>query len=512
MLKIEMPEKVKKIIGILTDAGYEAYAVGGCVRDSVLGRTPKDWDITTNASPKEVKGLFRKTVDTGIEHGTVTVLLDREGFEVTTYRIDGKYEDGRHPSEVTFTRNLKEDLLRRDFTINAMAYNDTDGLVDLFNGMSDLEKGIIRAVGNPRERFSEDALRIMRAVRFASELGFDIEEETFNAMRQLVQGLKSISAERIRIELQKLIMGAYPEKIKLAERAGITAVVFPEWDRAAATEQENPHHIYNVADHTLVSIKAIQRLAGINETEDAAEKAVRDRNEDGLKKYGNGVKKAKGGIGINGNAHPKIEKSLKKIKLDEEFTPKEKQILCLTMLLHDIGKPQTKLMKGKVAHFYGHQKLSAVMAEEILKRLKYDNETVETVRKLVRHHDDRFKMTWDMSSSDARKLASRIGLNNLRLLIPVQYADALAQSPDCIDASIARILDMKRLCERIVSEHQCVTVKDLAIKGSDLTDMGVKQGPEIGRLLKLLLDEVIEKPERNNREYLIERAEREIYR
>ena len=196
---IELPERVKEILDTIMEAGYEAYAVGGCIRDSILGRKPNDWDITTSASPYEIKELFRRTVDTGIQHGTVTVMMDKEGFEVTTYRIDGDYKDGRHPSEVTFTASLKEDLRRRDFTINAMAYNEQNGLVDIFGGMQDIADGVIRCVGEPRERFSEDALRIMRAVRFSAQLGYQIEEKTKAAIEELAPTLKKISAERIQV-------------------------------------------------------------------------------------------------------------------------------------------------------------------------------------------------------------------------------------------------------------------------------------------------------------------------
>ena len=200
---IQLPEKVNTIITLLHNAGFEAYAVGGCVRDSILGREPEDWDITTSAMPEETKELFDKTVDTGIEHGTVTVLLGREGFEVTTYRVDGKYEDSRHPKEVTFTRSLREDLKRRDFTVNAMAYNEKDGLVDVFGGLSDLKKGKIRCVGDAKERFSEDALRILRGIRFAAQLGFSIDEKTKAGMKELAPTLKNISVERIQAELVK---------------------------------------------------------------------------------------------------------------------------------------------------------------------------------------------------------------------------------------------------------------------------------------------------------------------
>lgn len=209
-MKIQLPEKVRIIINVLQKHGYEAYAVGGCVRDSILGRVPDDWDITTSATPLETKALFSRTFDTGIEHGTITVLLDKEAFEVTTYRVDGEYEDSRHPKEVTFTRSLKEDLLRRDFTINAMAYNDTEGLIDIFGGIEDLNNKTIRCVGNAEERFSEDALRILRAVRFAAQLGFEIEEETQEGIRKLAPTLANISAERIQVELIKMLISPNP--------------------------------------------------------------------------------------------------------------------------------------------------------------------------------------------------------------------------------------------------------------------------------------------------------------
>ena len=213
-MRIEVPEKTEKIIDALQEHGYDAYVVGGCVRDSLLHRSPADWDITTSATPEEVKKIFRRTVDTGIQHGTVTVLMDKEGFEVTTYRIDGEYEDRRHPKEVTFTPSLGEDLKRRDFTINAMAYNHRTGLVDIFGGEEDLKNKIVRCVGDPRERFTEDALRILRAVRFSAQLGFDIEEKTQDAARDLGKTLKKISAERIQTELVKLLVSPNPQYLR----------------------------------------------------------------------------------------------------------------------------------------------------------------------------------------------------------------------------------------------------------------------------------------------------------
>lgn len=257
-LEIHLPEDVNKIIHTIEDAGYEAFAVGGCVRDSLLFRTPDDWDITTSAKPEEVKRLFKKTIDTGIQHGTVTVMLHHAGYEVTTYRIDGEYADARHPKEVTFTANLSEDLRRRDFTINAMAYNDRSGIVDDFHGMEDLKSGVLRAVGDPTERFEEDALRMMRAVRFSAQLDYEIEEKTREAIKALAKNLEQISAERIQVELVKLVKSSHPEKLRDLYETGITAVIMPEFDCMMETEQNNPHHKYSVGEHTIAGMMAVE--------------------------------------------------------------------------------------------------------------------------------------------------------------------------------------------------------------------------------------------------------------
>ena len=321
---INLPEKVKYIIDRITQAGYEAYAVGGYIRDSVLGREPDDWDITTSARPQQVKELFRRTVDTGIAHGTVTVMLDKEGFEVTTYRIDGEYEDHRHPREVQFTSRLVEDLQRRDFTINAMAYNDISGLVDAFDGLGDIRRGVIRCVGCAEERFEEDALRILRALRFSAQLGYSIEEETEQAIRGLAPSLRAISAERIQTELVKLLTSPHPDYLRQAYDMGVTAVILPELDRCMETPQNHPHHCYTVGEHILHSLNGVP-----------------------------GVKDMR-----------------------------------LAMLFHDIGKPQTIQTDRKgITHFHGHPAVSAHMAVEILQRLRCDRDTIATVRRLVEYHD-----------------------------------------------------------------------------------------------------------------------------
>ena len=329
-MQIQLPDKVHKIINTLEEAGYEAYAVGGCVRDSILGREPDDWDITTSAKPEEIKRLFPRTIDTGIRHGTVTVMLDKEGFEVTTYRIDGDYEDSRHPKEVTFTANLAEDLKRRDFTINAMAYNESRGLVDLYGGLADMEAGIIRCVGDARERFTEDALRMMRAVRFSAQLGYRIDEKTREAIKALAPNLRKISAERIQTELVKLVVSPHPDYLRIAYEMCITAQVLPEFDLCMETPQNNPHHCYNVGEHILHSMLAVR-----------ADK-----------------------------------------------------VLSLGMLFHDIGKPQTMTVdEHGITHNRKHPVVGAEMTRKILRRLKFDNDTTDKVTKLVLYHDQEIGAT-----------------------------------------------------------------------------------------------------------------------
>ena len=323
-MKIKLPATVKLILDGLHAHGHEAYIVGGCVRDSILGRTPSDWDITTSALPSQIKKIFPRTVDTGIQHGTVTVLVGSRSCEVTTYRVDGTYSDSRHPDEVTFTSQLSEDLLRRDFTINAMAYNEKEGLVDLYSGMKDLQRKKICCVGDAHERFSEDALRILRAVRFSAQLHFGIDRLTALAMMDLAPTLKNISAERICGELTKLICSDHPEYLRVAYEAGLTRVFLPEFDAMMETSQNSPYHLYNVGDHTLAAMQNI-------------------RND---------------------------------------------RILRLAMLLHDVGKPIAKSTDAYgIDHFKKHASLGSGMAVDIMRRLKMDNDTIGKVRVLVLYHD-----------------------------------------------------------------------------------------------------------------------------
>lgn len=422
---IELPANVKKIIETLENAGFEAYAVGGCVRDSILGRTPNDWDITTSANPYETKALFRRTFDTGIKHGTISVLLDKEIYEVTTFRIDGEYEDSRHPKEVTFTRELKEDLLRRDFTINAMAYNERVGLVDMYNGVDDLNNKVIRCVGNAEDRFMEDALRIMRAVRFAAQLEFDIEEDTKAAIIKLAPTLEKISAERIQVELVKMMVSNHPEYIKVAYELGITKVILPEIDLMMETTQNNPNHCYTVGEHTVVALKE---------------------------------------------------------------TSNDK-ILRLATLFHDIGKPAAKISLADKDSFRGHPEISAKIAHSIFKRLKFDNDTENKVCKLVLYHDwqigavpshmrryvnkigeEAFPLIFELNRADILAQSTMNREGKLAHLEKLREAyDEIVRNQECVS--------LKTLA---------VKGRDLLDAG---VEAGPKLGEELNRLLNIVLDD-----------------------
>ncbi len=439
-MQLEIPEGAALVLRKLREAGYEAYVVGGCVRDSLLRRVPDDWDITTSARPEEVKGVFHRTVDTGIQHGTVTVMVGKEAYEVTTYRVDGDYADGRHPTSVTFTPSLLEDLKRRDFTINAMAYCPEKGLVDEFDGESDLQKGIIRAVGDPVQRFTEDALRMMRAVRFAAQLNAEIEENTAAAIRQLAPNLRLVSAERIRTELEKLVVSAHPEKLSDAYQLGLMDVFLPELSECMGCVQNNPHHCYTVGEHILHSIMA----------------ARRDR------------------------------------------------ILRLTMLLHDVGKPAVKTTdEGGIDHFYAHDLKSAELADEILRRLKYDNDTRKKVTTLVAWHDRQL----GESINKVRRNVARLGPELFPLLLEVKRADVAAQADYRREEKCRKIDEWERIYREILKAEECLCIRDLAVGGKDLIETGIRPGQQMGQILQNMLEEVLENPSHNTREWLLDHLE-----
>lgn len=421
----------KKIIEILEQAGYEAFAVGGCVRDFLMGRPCDDMDITTSARPAEMEKILNdhhiKFIETGLKHGTITAVTDGGSFEITTYRTDGVYKDNRHPEHVEFVTDIKEDLSRRDFTINAMAYNDRVGIVDLFGGRDDLDKKIIRAVGDPDKRFKEDALRIMRAIRFASVLSFDIETQTKKAIFNNKDLLKNVSYERIFAELSKLLLGENVFDV-LMEYREIIGVVIPELQAIFHIPQNTKWHIYDVWEHTCKSVEA---------------------------------------------------------------APKD-LALRLTMLLHDIGKAYSKTTdENGTDHFKGHQKISAEYTKAVLKRLKVPNEIYDRVMFLVPIHD----MHIGTDRKKIKKWLSKVGENGLRDLIEVKRADKLAQNPEMTERELSNLDVTQKELDRIIQEGEPFTVKALAVNGYDLISLGYRGteiGEKLAFLLQKVIDGELE--------------------
>lgn len=472
-MRMRLPESVSYIIRKLEENGYEAFAVGGCVRDAILGREPEDWDITTSAKPMETKAVFHRTIDTGIQHGTVTVMLDHVGYEVTTYRIDGEYEDKRHPKGVSFTTNLKMDLERRDFTINAMAYNNRVGLVDEFGGIGDLQNKIIRCVGDAGQRFDEDALRMLRAVRFSGQLGFEIEEQTKRAIQERAVHLDKISAERIRVEMTKLLVSPGAGQLRTAYETGMTRYFLPELDEMMACRQMNPHHIYTVGEH---SIRGVEQMNAFFRQEELDAKAE-----------------------LSAYAKRKIA------EICHGMDKKQHMMLVVAMLLHDIAKPRVMQMdEGGIGHFYGHPEKSREMAQAIMRRLTFDNETIDVVKRLILWHDYRM----ECSAKAVRRAVSKIGRDIIGMVFLVQYADILSQNPSTIAEKLEKTDRAVEMYFRMEKEKPPLTVGELAVKGGDLIGAGIKPGPGMGEILNRLLEFVLEEPERNTRENLLEEVKK----
>lgn len=441
-MQIKLPKHASEIIRKLHANGYEAYVVGGCVRDSILGRNPHDWDITTSARPEEVKALFYRTIDTGLKHGTVTVLIDKEPYEITTYRSGDRFNEDA-PEQITYADSLIEDLEHRDFTINAMAYNDTEGLVDIFGGVDDINRKVIRCVGYADERIDEDPLRMLRAIRFAGQLNFSIEACTHASILKKCEQLKVVSAERIREELMKLLVSDHPEKLLLAYEAGLTKVFLPEFDLMMDTPQNNPHHMYNVGEHTIHAIMAIK-------------------------------------------ADP---------------------VLRLTMLLHDVAKPACRTTDSQgIDHFYGHYDESVTMSKQIMKRLKCDNKTINTVMTLIRYHDVRFKDPLTTGKRDIRRTMHLVTRELSKDLLLVMNADVLAQSSYYQREKLEILKEAEKACDEIIKAKDCLTLKELKINGNQLINAGITDGKIIGSILNTLLSMVIENPELNHYLYLKELA------
>ncbi|MBZ9688720.1 CCA tRNA nucleotidyltransferase [Clostridium estertheticum] len=437
-IEMHIPIDVKIILECLENNGYESYIVGGSVRDCKIGKAlPKDYDITTNALPEDIIRIFDKTVPTGIEHGTVTVMINGDGYEVTTYRIDGEYLDNRRPEGVTFVLNLKEDLARRDFTINALAFNEQHGLIDYFGGRLDLENKIIRAVGEANKRFQEDALRMLRAIRFAASLDFHIEEKTLEAIKANSNLILNVSNERIRDELCKMMVSNNSTKaLRGLEETKLLEFILPELQKAVGFNQKNPHHDKDVFEHILAVV---------------------------------------------------------------ENSPQSLNIR-MAALLHDIAKPNCfTIDKRGIGHFYGHDKKSFIMCQQILRRLKFDNQSISKISILVKEH---MNVLTKPSDASVKRLINRVGVDLVRDLFALQRADALGSK-----SSEIRLGEISRVEERamaILESKVPLSVSDLAVNGGDLmSEFSIKSGKEIGEMLKFLLDKTLENPELNSKEKLL---------
>lgn len=437
-MKIMLPQPVSFILDKLNNHNYKAYIVGGCVRDSLLGNQPKDWDITTSALPDEIIKLFTKTIPTGLKHGTVTVVIHGGNFEVTTFRIESTYSDNRHPDRVFFTSNIAEDLGRRDFTINAMAYNPVESLVDIFDGQKDLHNKLIRCVGNPDQRFEEDALRMLRAIRFSTQLKFKLHEDTLNSIAKNCYLIQNVSLERIRDELIKILICNKPSiGIRLLYQTGLLKYILPELELCIGFNQHNLYHHLDVFDHSMDVL---------------------------------------------------------------DFTPTH-LIIRLAALLHDISKPKCfTLDENGNGHFYMHEREGAKEAEKILKRLRFDNNTISRVCILIREH---MQGSTRLKTPSIKRLINRVGIENLDILFELKVADIKAHKPP---HNLDIVSELRGKASKIISEKQPLSVKDLKINGVDLIDIGIQKGKTLGAILNALLDAVIERPELNEKDLLLKLA------
>ena len=445
-IQIYIPDVVNDIIKKLNNANYEAYICGGAVRDSLMNQTPHDWDICTSAIPEEIMEVFKgeEIIPTGLQHGTVTLVIDKTPYEITTFRVDGEYTDSRHPDSVEFTTDIVKDLSRRDFTINAMAYHPDEGLIDPFNGYKDIQKRIIRTVGKAENRFKEDPLRVLRAIRFSIKMKFAIHYSTIFGIKSCYSLLKRISEERITSEINQMII--YPNFYREFSRYDyVFSFVIPELKDCIMFNQKNPYHIYNVYDHTSWSLS---------------------------------------------------------------YAPDD-LVTKLALLFHDIGKPQCQHFDDfGVGHFHGHAKLSAEIADERLKKLKYDNETRKKVVELVSYHDVTFVYTEKEIKKCVKRWLNKIGEEQFRRLLDIRLADVLAQAPEYALNRINNIHNLLNALEEVLKEKDCFTLKELEINGNDLIAIGIKQGKEIGNILNTLLEKVINEELENKKEVLFEYVEK----
>ena len=438
-MNLQISDGARAILDRLKSEGYSAYIAGGAVRDLIMGKTPHDYDIATNAHPEYIKSMFEKTIDTGIKHGTVTVIENKTAYEVTTFRRDGEYSDNRHPIEVSYVNEPRTDCMRRDFTINSMMYNPDTGLLDFFCGKRDIRQGIIRCVGNAETRFKEDALRMLRAVRFKAQLGFTLEDKTAQAIKKCAVLIKKVSRERILDELNKILLSDNPDTIRDLHTFGLLKFILPELDRCFGEPQKNKYHIYDVGEHIMQTVKN---------------------------------------------------------------TPKD-LILRWAAVLHDTGKPCcSSTDSAGIIHFYGHHRESRRIAVDVLYRLHMESSSIKDIAMLVEHHDYRVEESY----TAVKRMMSKTGAELFEKLLILQRADNMAKNPKHLPEKLRRINGGLDIYREVVAQKQPYRISDLLINGKDLMELGYRQGRDIGDALKELLDEVIIKPELNNRAYLIKRA------
>lgn len=435
-----LPPQVQTALKKLNQAGFEAYLVGGGVRDALMGLPPKDYDITTSALPRQTEAVFAddRLIETGLKHGTVTVLLDKMPLEITTFRTDGAYSDFRHPDTVAFSAKLEDDLARRDFTVNALAYHPEHGVIDCFGGTEDLKKGILRCVGSPVSRFREDALRILRALRFSSALGFSIEKETAAAVHSEKALLSHVSAERIYTELVALLCGKNVRSV-LEDYADVLGVILPQMKAMDGCLQNCPYHCYDVLRHTAYAVQAVR----------------------------------------------------------------PESVLRLAAFFHDIGKPACRTTdEAGNDHFFGHAAYSAEIAEQCLMALRADTKTVQTVTTLVRYHDMPVEMPVEETEKRVKRALNRLSAELFFPLMELKRADTLAHAP-CCHGRLADIDRFERLANAILQKQECFSIRQLAVTGTDLLEAGIPQGRQIGEILQTLLDAVLDGSVKNERQALL---------
>jgi tRNA nucleotidyltransferase (CCA-adding enzyme) len=438
--------KISKQIYLLADIfhkhGYQCFLVGGAVRDMLLGRKLYDFDIATDALPHDVKKIFQITIPTGIKHGTVTVLFNNKSFEVTTFRIDGDYTDMRRPDTILYTSSILKDLERRDFTINAIAYNlHNKNIIDPHKGMNDLKKKIIRAIGNADERFNEDALRLLRACRFAAQLDFSIDPETKNSMIALAGNIVNVSNERLRDEFKKIISSENPViGFEIMKETGLLQYIFPELNNCIGIQQ-GALHCFDVYYHSIYTCEA---------------------------------------------------------------APHDNIPVRIAALFHDIGKAKTEVQNeaGEI-RFYRHEQISARMAEEITQRLRFSNNEIKKITHLILHHMFSYDNSW--SDAAVRRFIARVGIDHIADIISLRRADQIGM---CRKDYISKnIIEFKKRIETILRENNATRLSDLAINGKDIMRyLSLSPGPVVGTILNYLLEAVIEDPELNTRDKLLEMA------